>query len=172
MLCTVKLWNYKSCHFCTMMMSANVCKLCCRKVQSFCHQMHCMNCAGISHAKCVNLEKDELHTRLFWYCPCCVQSTFPYNHIDDDDEFYSVIIEGALGYSYQFQEMNKKMFIPFEINDQSDTPLTEIDPDLQFYLETNYIRNTKCDYYMEDTFIKKFPLPETITKNCHFFIWI
>ena len=84
-------------------------------------------------------KKDELHTRLLWYCPCCVQSIFPYNHIDDDDEFYSVIIEGVLGYSYQFQEMNKKVFIPFEINDQSDTPLTEIDPDLQFYLETNYI---------------------------------
>ena len=48
----------------------------------------------------------------------------PYNHIDEDVEFYSVIIEGVLGYSYQFQEMNKKVFKPFEINDQSDTPLT------------------------------------------------
>ena len=127
--------------------------------------MHCMNCAGIFHAKCVNLEKDELHTRLLWYCPCCVKSIFPYNHIDDDDEFYSVIIEGVLGYSYQFQEMNKKVFIPFEINDQSDTPLTEIDPDLQFYLETSYIRNTKCDYYMEDTFIKKISTPGNHNKK-------
>ena len=61
--------------------------------------------------------------------------------------------------------MNKKVFIPFEINDQSDTPLTEIDPDLQFYLETNYIRNTKCDYYMEDTFIKKFSTPGNHNKK-------
>ena len=148
-----------------MMMSANVCKLCYRKVQSFCHKMHCMNCAGIFHAKCVNLEKYELHTRLLWYSPCCVQSIFPYNHMDDDAEFYSVIIEGVLGYSYQFQEMNKKVFMPFEINDQSDTPLTEIDPDLQFYLETNCIRNTKCDYYMEDTFIKKNSTPGNHSKN-------
>ena len=79
-----------------------------------------------------------------------------------------MIIEGVLGYSYQFQEMNKII----EISDQSDTPLTEIDPDLQFYLETNYIKNTKCDYYMDYTFIKKIPLLGTITKNCHFFTWI
>ena len=69
---------------------------------------------------------------------------------------YSVIMEGVLGYPYNFYEMNQKAFIPFEINDQSDTPLTEIDPDMQFYLESNYIKNTKCDYYMEDTFIKRF----------------
>ena len=73
--------------------------------------MHCVNCAGIFHANCVNLEKNELHARLLWYYPCWVPSIFPYNHIDgygeddddndDDDEFYSVTIEGALGYSNQ-----------------------------------------------------------------------
>ena len=31
-------------------------------------------------------------------------------------------------------------------------PFTEIDPDLQFYTESNYIHNMKCDYYLEDTF--------------------
>ena len=144
-----------------------MCKICYWKVQSFCHQLHCVNCAGIFHAKCVKLEKDELHTRLLWYCPCCVQTIFPYHHTDDDDEFYSVIMEGVLGYSYNFHEMNQKVFIPFEINYQSDTPLTEIDPDMQFYLETNYIKNTKCDYYMEDTFIKRFATPRNHSKNCH-----
>ena len=33
-----------------------------------------------------------------------------------------------------------------EINFQSDTPLNEIDPDMQFHLGTNYIKNTKCDW--------------------------
>ena len=42
----------------------------------------------------------------------------------------------------------------FEINDEFDTPLIEIDPDMQFYLESNYIKNTKCDYYIEDKFVK------------------
>ena len=78
-------------------------------------------------------------------------------------------MKGVLGYSYKFHEMNQKVFIPFEINDQPDTPLAEIDPDMQYYLETNYIKNTKCDYYMEDTFIKRFATPGNHNKNCHFF---
>ena len=55
---------------------------------------------------------------------------------------------------FNVHEMSKKVFIPFEINDESDTPLTEIDPDMQFYLESKYIKNTNCDYYIEDTFVK------------------
>ena len=55
---------------------------------------------------------------------------------------------------FNFHEINRKAFVPFEINDEFDTPLAERDPDMQFYLESNYIKNTKCDYYIEDTFIK------------------
>ena len=44
--------------------------------------------------------------------------------------------------------MSKKIFVQFEINDEFDTPLTAINPDMQFYLESNYIKNTKCDYYI------------------------
>ena len=29
--------------------------------------------------------------------------------------------------------MNDKVFIPFEINETTDTPFTEMDPDIQFY---------------------------------------
>ena len=76
------------------------------------------------------------------------------NHRDDNNEFYSTILEGMLDCPFNVHEMSKKVFIPFEINDEFDTPLTEIDPHMQFYLESNYIKNTKCDYYIEDTFVK------------------
>ena len=75
--------------------------------------------------------------------------------IDDDNEFYSTILEGILDCPFNVHEISKKVFIPIEINDEFDTPLTEIGPDMQFYLESNYIKNTKCDYYIEDTFVKK-----------------
>ena len=55
-------------------------------------------------------------------------------------------MEGMLDCPFNFHEMNKKVFISFEINDEFDTPFTEMDPDVQFYLERNYIENTKCDY--------------------------
>ena len=79
-----------------------------------------------------------------------------YNHVDDGTEFYSVIMEGMLDGLFNFHEMNKIVFISFEINDKFDTPFTEMDPDVQFYMERNYIENTKCDYYIEDTFTKKY----------------
>ena len=66
-----------------------------------------------------------------------------YNHIDDDNEFYSTILEGISDCPFNVHEMSKKVFIPFDIKDQFDTPLTEIDPDMQFYLASNHTKNTK-----------------------------
>ena len=48
--------------------------------------------------------------------------------------------------------MNSRIFVPFEIIQKSSTPVSEIDPDLQFYTESDYIQNTKCDYYLKDSF--------------------
>ena len=52
--------------------------------------------------------------------------------MDDDDGFYSAVLEGLLNFPFDFHEMNNKVFIPFEINESIDTPLTEMDPDIQF----------------------------------------
>ena len=61
-------------------------------------------------------------------------------------------MEQRLNCSFRFHEMNSRVFVPFEINQESNTPVTEIDPDLQFYTESNYIQNTKCNYNLEDYF--------------------
>ena len=51
----------------------------------------------------------------------------------------------------------------------SNTPFTEIDPDLQFYTESNYIHNMKCDYYLEDTFNDYFSEFKTEDISASFF---
>ena len=66
--------------------------------------------------------------------------------------------------------MNSRVFVPFEINQDSNTPFTEIDPDLQFYTESNYIHNMKCDYYLEDTFNDYFSESKTEDISASFFI--
>ena len=38
----------------------------------------------------------------------------------------------------------------FEINQESHFLLSEIDHVLQFYTESSFIQNMKCDYYIED----------------------
>ena len=65
--------------------------------------------------------------------------------------------------------MNSRVFVPFEINQDSNTPFTEIDPDLQFYTESNYIHNMKCDYYLEDTFNDYFSESKTEDISASFF---
>ena len=63
-----------------------------------------------------------------------------------------------LNCKFGYNEHNK-IFQPFEINHDIDTPLNEVDPDFQFYSDVRHLFNTKCDYYIEDTF------RETITQE-------
>ena len=65
------------------------------------------------------------------------------------------VLEGLLNFLFDFHEMNSKVFIPFEMNESIDTPLTEMDPDIQYYSYSNYTHGAKCDYYLEDHFISK-----------------
>ena len=51
--------------------------------------------------------------------------------------------------------MNNKLFIPLEINESIYTPLTEMDPDIKFYSNSQYTHGAKCDFYLEDQFISK-----------------
>lgn len=132
-----------------------MCNICCRKVQSFCIKISCNNCLYPYHAKCVNFDREEVIQSVDWYCPPCMKKIFPYNHYDDDNDFLSALAEGMFNCSIKFSEIDQKIFHPFEVNDDVETPLTEKDPDFQFYSDIQYIHNTKCDYYFEDCFREK-----------------
>ena len=100
------------------------------------------------------MSREDVTQISYWYCSPCSSTIFPYNHFDDQDEFRSAVAEGMLDCSYKLHEMNKRLFVPFEINDDPPTSLTEVDPDIQFFQDTHYTKNINCDYYIEDTFKK------------------
>ena len=75
--------------------------------------------------------------------------------MDDDEDFNSTVLEGLLNFPLDFHETNSKVFIPFEINESIDTPLTEMHPDIPYYTNSNCTHGEKCDYYLEDQFISK-----------------
>ena len=77
--------------------------------------------------------------------------------------------ENVVDHSYQFLEIDKKIFNPFEINNRIDTPLTEIDPDLQFYTENHYICSTKCEYYLEEQFVSEISSNERLDTKMSLF---
>ena len=113
-----------------------------------------MNCKVTYHVKCVHLDRYDIEFVNFMYCPYSLGDTLVYNHLDDDNEFYSVIMGGMLACLFNFHETSKEVFLPFEIKKEIDTPLTEMDPDVQFYLESSYFENTKSNYYIADRIIK------------------
>ena len=129
------------------------CGTCLKRVQSFSGHIQCVNCKGKFHLRCVRLEKlDDVNEEL-WYCPKCVQTILAYNNIDDDDVFLATAREGIINDAYRLIDSNK-LFMPFEIN--AESPFNEMDPDFQYFSDSNYINNTQCDYYTEETFNYKF----------------
>ena len=132
-----------------------MCKTCHKRVQSFSRYVECHNCKCKHHAKCVRLDNASSCISGAWYCPPCIQVVLSFNHFDDDDDFCGAILEETLNCSSRFHEINNRVFSPFEINQDFDTPFSEIDPDLQFYTETNHIQNLKKTHSMPCFLIKK-----------------
>ena len=151
------------------MANLNICKICYRKVESFCIHIECVVCQVKYHAKCVNMDRSDTLKCDLWYCPICSGSILPYNHhrtiLDNDDDFKWAIMEGMLNNEIQISEISKKLFCPFEINQGIEMPLTEMDPDVQFYSDSHYIQNLNCDYYLEEKLIKE--IEDYSTKGNH-----
>ena len=105
----------------------------------------------------MNINETEVMCGL-WNCPYCVQAIFRFVHFDDDDDdddFYSAVIEGMLDCSFRLQEINNKIFTPFEINDSFDTPFPAIDPEYTYHTNFHQNGNLNCDYNFEDKFLSK-----------------
>ena len=45
-----------------------------------------------------------------------MEDLFAFNHLIGDDEYYSTLKENTVDHSYQFLEIDKKIFNPFGIN--------------------------------------------------------
>ena len=154
---------------CIMSHIVNLCKICSKKVQSFSHYLQCVNCLWKCHVRCMDITVQDITYPEQWYCPPCMQSVLVYNHYDDNDSFHNAVLEGMLDCSFHYHEMNNKVFMPFEINEGSDTPFTEIDPDFHFYTESYCIKNTQCDYFIEDMFVNKFKRSGPFDRNLSIF---
>ena len=85
----------------------NTCQVCLRRVQSFSYSIDCKTCFVKYHIKCVNINRDDVIDN-FWYCPHCVQEIFPFNHFDNDEDFYSTIMEGVIECPCRLHEISNK----------------------------------------------------------------
>ena len=125
--------------------------------------LKCDYCHGVIHINCLpNVTRnDSLYANRctnVWYCMTCVQTQFPFNHFDDDDDFNAAIrsFQNDL-FSNVNQDLSKVMFNPLDVNDDIMCPLINVDPDIQYFNDARAVSNiSSCNYFLEDTFNNKF----------------
>lgn len=146
------------------MEGCNFCNICNRKVLKHSYHLKCSICKNLVHLRCLAsvTKEDSIYINREaenWFCTRCSMSLFPFNHFFDDELFYAEImemriIENPLPFDMLLD--NSRLFSPFELNDDvHSNPMSNIDPDFQFYNDHCHVNLTSCDYMMEDTFNNK-----------------
>ena len=139
------------------------CNACLKRVLSHSYYLNCDSCNDKVHLNCLNMVKkdDPLYLNRegnTWFCTHCSGNMFPFNHIHDDDEFLMELLENwnehTLFPATMLKDQNR-IFSPFELNDNFNSPLSDADPDIQFYQNQCNSTLNSCDYYLEDSFNKK-----------------
>ena len=140
-----------------------VCNICVKRVQRHAFQLKCDYCHASVHLKCLPMvsKTDSIFVHRdtnVWYCTKCSESIFPFNCIDEDDDFTAALADLQNRQPiipYEILLNQDRIFSPFELNENVEMPMMDIDPDIQFY--NNQCINTlqSCDYYIEDTFNAK-----------------
>ena len=138
------------------------CNICIKRVLNHSYHLNCDICKGIVHLNCMPCvnKNDPLYThrdeRIF-YCSLCLLDIFAYNRLDDED-FIDALAESWENQpliSFETLENQELIFSPFDFNDNFDTPLHDVDPDIQFYNKHYSGSLQDCDYYLENMFNEK-----------------
>ena len=141
-----------------MMTNCNRCK---KRVLSHSCFLKCSYCHDVVHINCLPFvtKYDSLYVNRNtdqWVCTVCTESLFPFNHYNEDSEFMLALSEyWDKEIQVSLESLQDKVFIPFDLNVNENSPLFDTDPDIHFY---NAIQNDNmrdCDYYLEDSFNNK-----------------
>ena len=123
------------------------CRVCTKRMLSHARRLICCNCNNRVHLTClprVSVE-DSLYKnrdKTDWICPICIQDALPYNHLDEDDFIESISELWKFDSILPLDSIQSSnyIFCPFELNEDVELPLQDIDPDMQFY-------NNQCKTY-------------------------
>ena len=121
--------------------------------------MKCCLCERLIHLKCLpQINKDDeiytkRHENLF-YCTMCLKETFAFNQLEDlnFNEAISEFWEKQRTITFEVLQNHELIFSPFDLNDNLDSPLDEIDPDVHFYGKKCSETLHSCNYYQSQLF--------------------
>ena len=148
------------------------CPVCYKRIRSHAYQTKCVVCCSVHHMKCISLTPNDheylREHRNDWYCKPCISCVFPFNSIDDDNEYAAAINYIDKPFSFDNSDL---IFHSFEMNDTDrNSPLCEIDPELCFYNSIDFDLS-HFDYNDEAGFIQiinKMNTSNQLFSLCHF----
>ena len=133
--------------------------MCNQRILRHSKTLSCSICSGEYHIACIPIDKnDYAHLQQFhneWYCVPCNSSIFPCNYIDEEASFLNDLYDLYSDIPLSFKDIDNMIFNPFALNNKSDSPLFDIDPDIQFYNELHHPAGNISQYYLEDAFNSK-----------------
>ena len=76
--------------------SCNNCPICLKHVRTNSKRVLCSSCKKHVHLKCtkitpVEFNRDYVNVSYDFFCSCCLQTIFPFNHIDNEAEYNFII---------------------------------------------------------------------------------
>ena len=135
-------------------------------------QLCCSNCQTLVHVKCLPFvtKNDSIYVERdsnIWFCSKCCIDIFPFNSLEDE-EYSDAILdlhdsESAVPFHLLFD--TETAFSPFEFNDDGNSPLSDIDPDIQYFATHCNQLLSSSNYFLEDSFNKKLK-DLNIPSNC------
>ena len=116
----------------------------------------CSICSEEYHIACIPIDRDDFtymqELQGEWYCSPCNSSIFPCNHLDDDQCFINTLYDLYSDIPLMYKNIDEMIFNPFALNNKSELPLFDIDPDIQFYNDLHHPSRNVSQYYLEDAF--------------------
>ena len=128
------------------------CNVCYKRVRDHDRSLRCTLCALSTHIPCLptysanDVEYASTPTN-HWSCPKCLQSIFPFSHIEDSTTFYDNISSPHSEY-FDVNLYDNMVFDPFSSeDDDGEGVMGDVDPDQNFLNEVrgNIIKG--CKYY-------------------------
>ena len=139
------------------------CKVCNKRILSHAHRLTCSVCKSMVHFRCLYgvTVNDSIYTNRnenSWLCPSCIQGILPFNHHNDDEIFIesiSTLWDTEKLLPIDIVRAGNDLFIPFDLNENENLPLHDVDPDIQYYNDQCNLTLQSCDYHLENMFNNK-----------------
>ena len=133
---------------------AKQCPTCYKRILSHSRILKCTVCTHEYHISCCNVNADDLPGISYWFCTFCIKDCLPFLSIVEDEEYKSVIYSLHSDKPIDMNNLDQLVFNPFEWNQGNNTPLSEVDPDLQYFSNPCFSSIQICDYHTEESFNK------------------